>query len=181
MTFDQPAVGRTSDQSQLRVHIRWMIRRDMPSVLSIENESFEFRWSEADFIRCLRGRNCIGMVPEIDDQVVGFMIYELHKNRLHILNFAVTKEMRGRGIGKAMIDKLIGKLSHECRNRIMLEVRETNLNALLFFKSLGFRAISILRGWYDDTEEDAYLMQYRHAATAEELATPSNRITRLPG
>ena len=52
------------------VHIRWMIRRDMPEVLSIENESFEFPWSEEDFIRCLRQRNCIGMVAEHHDRVV---------------------------------------------------------------------------------------------------------------
>ena len=41
----------------LRVHIRWMIRRDMPEILDIENQSFEFSWSEEDFIRCLRQRN----------------------------------------------------------------------------------------------------------------------------
>jgi [ribosomal protein S18]-alanine N-acetyltransferase len=163
------------------VHIRWMIRRDMQAVLAIENQSFEFSWSEDDFIRCLRQRNCIGMVAEQDEQVVGFMIYELHKNRLHILNFAVAKEMRRHGIGKAMVGKLLSKLSHERRNRIMLEVRETNLDAQLFFKGLGFRAISVLRDFYDDTVEDAYLMQYRYKATAEELANPASRITRLAG
>ncbi len=62
------------------VHIRWMIRRDMPSVIEIEENSFEFPWSEDEFIRCLRQRNCIGMVAELSEQVVGFMIYELHKN-----------------------------------------------------------------------------------------------------
>ncbi len=36
-----------SDQKQaVRVHIRWMIRRDMPEVLAIEDESFEFPWLE---------------------------------------------------------------------------------------------------------------------------------------
>ena len=74
-------------KQEVRVHIRWMIRRDMPEVLDIESESFEFPWSEDDFIRCLRQRNCIGMVAELDDQVVGFMIYELHKTRLHISEF----------------------------------------------------------------------------------------------
>jgi len=158
-----------------------MIRRDMPAVLAIEGQSFEFSWNEDDFIRCLRQRNCIGMVAEQDEQVVGFMIYELHKNRLHILNFAVAKEMRRQGIGRAMIGKLLSKLSHERRNRIMLEVRETNLEAQLFFKGLNFRAISVLRDFYDDTVEDAYLMQYRYKATAEELANPASRITRLAG
>ncbi len=153
----------------------------MPAVLETETKSFEFAWMEEDFIRCLRQRNCIGMVAEHNDKVAGFMIYELHKNRLHILNFAVHPDFRRQGLGAAMIGKLLGKLSHERRNRIMLEVRETNLEAQLFFKKVGFRAISVLRDFYDDAAEDAYLMQYRYQATAEELAQPHNRISRLAG
>lgn len=168
-------------QTSVGVHIRWMIRRDMPSVLAIEQNCFEFAWTEKDFIRCLRQRNCIGMVAEKDDEIVGFMIYELHKNRLHILNFAVHHNHRRQGVGNSMCSKLFGKLSHERRNRIMLEVRETNLEAQLFFKNLGFRAISVLRDFYDDTVEDAYLMQFRYQPTAEELIAPANRISRLAG
>ncbi|WP_153556329.1 ribosomal protein S18-alanine N-acetyltransferase [Roseimaritima sediminicola] len=163
------------------VHIRWMIRRDMQAVLEIESTNFEFAWSEEDFIRCLRQRNCIGMVAERDERVVGFMIYELHKNRLHILNFAVAPEVKRQGIGRSMINKLMGKLSHERRNRIMLEVRETNLDAQLFFRGLGFRAVSVLRDFYDDSTEDAYLMQYRYQPTADELAHPTGRISRMAG
>lgn len=173
-------MGRTKE-SPVAIHIRWMIRRDMPAVLDIETQSFEFPWSEEEFIRCLRQRNCIGMVAEQDEHVVGFMIYELHKNRLHILNFAVSPDVRRSGVGTAMIDKLIGKLSHDRRNRIMLEVRETNLDAQLFFRSLGFRAISVLREFYEDSPEDAYLMQLRYQPSQEELTLPNNRITRLAG
>jgi ribosomal-protein-alanine N-acetyltransferase len=61
-----------------------------------------------------------------------------------------------------MIRKLISKLSPQRRSRIMLEVRETNLAAQLFFRDLGFRAISLLRDFYEDTTEDAYLMQFRY-------------------
>lgn len=174
-------MGRVQQQST-SVHIRWMIRRDMPAVLDIESQSFDVPWTEEEFIRCLRQRNCIGMVAERDEQVVGFMIYELHKNRLHILNFAVAPAGRRRGVGKAMVEKLTSKLSHQRRNRIMLEVRETNLDAQLFFRNLGFRAISVLRDFYDDTTEDAYLMQYRYQPTTEELTpTLNNRIQRLAG
>ena len=81
-------------EEQVRVHIRWMIRRDMPEVLQTEQESFEFAWTEEDFLRCLRQRNCIGMVAEQGEKVVGFMIYELHKAKLHILNFAVHPSYR---------------------------------------------------------------------------------------
>lgn len=163
------------------VHIRWMIRRDMAEVLDVEQESFEFPWCEDDFVRCLRQRNCIGMVSEWDDRVSGFMIYELQKTRLHLLNFAVGKQFRRRGVGSHMLAKLVGKLSPQRRTRIALEVRETNLPAQLFFRDNGFRAVSVLRDHYQDTTEDAYIMQYRYRAAAAEIAEATNRITRLAG
>ena len=146
--------------SKVRVYIRWMIRRDMPEVLAIEADSFEFPWLEEDFIRCLRQRNCIGMVAEHEDRVVGFMFYELNKTRFQVLNFATASDFLRRGIGIQMVSKLVGKLSAQRRTRITLEVRETNLPAQLFFRSVGFRVVSILRE-YEETGEDAYLMRYR--------------------
>jgi ribosomal-protein-alanine N-acetyltransferase len=166
-------------REKVRVHIRWMIRRDMPSVLATECECFEFPWSEEDFIRCLRQRNCIGMVAEHGDQVVGFMIYELNKTRIHVLNFAVAEGYRRHGVGSQMIGKLVGKLSPQRRSRITLEVRETNLPAQLFFRSAGFRAVSVLRKFYEDTPEDAYLMQFRYRAA--QILPMSSQITRLAG
>jgi len=173
----------TGTQQSLRVHIRWMIRRDMAEVLDIERESFEFPWYEEDFIRCLRQRNCIGMVAEHGERVVGFMIYELHKTRLHILNFAVADTFRSRDVGRQMAEKLISKLSSQRRTQISLEVRETNLTAQLFFKQLGFRATTVLRSYYEDSPEDAYLMQFHYASEEVEATIPirGNRIDRLAG
>jgi ribosomal-protein-alanine N-acetyltransferase len=161
------STGRT-EKEQVRVHIRWMIRRDMPEVLQAEQESFEYSWTEEDFLRCLRQRNCIGMVAEAGEKVVGFMIYELHKSKLHILNFAVSPACRRVGIGNQMVAKLISKLSSHRRTRITLEVRETNLGAQLFFRSQGFRAVRVLRSYYEDSGEDAFLMQYRFAGDTNE-------------
>jgi ribosomal-protein-alanine N-acetyltransferase len=166
-------------QHALKIHIRWMIRRDMPEVLQAEQLSFEYAWTEEDFLRCLRQRNCIGMVAEHEDRVVGFMIYELHKSRLHILNFAVEARYRRSGVGSHMVSKLIGKLSTQRRNRILLEVRETNLAAQLFFRTSGFKAVSVLREFYEDTPEDAYLMQYRYRG--DEAVALEDQITRLAG
>ena len=164
----------SSDQKQeVRVHIRWMIRRDMPEVLGIESECFEYPWLEDDFVRCLRQRNCIGMVAEHDDRVVAFMIYELTRTRIHVLNFAVAPAYRRAGVGTQMAAKLIGKLSSQRRSRITLEVRETNLAAQLFFRSAGFRAVSVLREYYEDTPEDAYLMQYRFREESLEVEPAS--------
>ncbi len=156
----------TTEADRLRIQLRWMIRRDMPEVLAIEQEAVEFPWSDEDFTRCLRQRNCIGMVAEVGDSVVAFMIYELHRTRLHVLNFAVRRSHRRLGIGTQMMGKLFAKLSVERRDRILLEVRERNLPAQVFFRSLGYRAITVLKDFYEDSTEDAYLMQFLSAEAA---------------
>ena len=79
-----------------------------------------------------------------------------------------------------MINKLVGKLSQQRRNRIVLEIRETNLAAQLFFRNSDFRAVSVLRDYYDDTTEDAYVMQYRYKEEVKALEAV-NRIARLAG
>lgn len=170
------STGRT-EKEQVRVHIRWMIRRDMPEVLQIEQGSFDYSWTEEDFLRCLRQRNCIGMVAEQGEKVVGFMIYELHKTKLHILNFAILPAYRRLGVGVQMVSKLVSKLSSHRRTRITLEVRETNLAAQLFFRSQGFRALRVLRTYYEDSGEDAFLMQYHLTGDSTDDAESSvNRI-----
>ncbi len=173
------SMGRT-EKEQAKVHIRWMIRRDMPEVLQTEQQSFEYAWTEEDFLRCLRQRNCIGMVAEHGEKVVGFMIYELHKNKLHILNFAVHPGWRRSGVGTQMVTKLISKLSSHRRTRITLEVRETNLAAQLFFRQQEFKAVRVLRGFYEDSGEDAFLMEYRFGdAVDDEVDETVNRIAQF--
>lgn len=163
-------------KEQIRVHIRWMIRRDMADVLKIEQQSFEYAWTEDDFLRCLRQRNCIGMVAECNDRIVGFMIYELHKNRLHVLNFAVSDPVRRSGIGAQMVSKLIAKLTSHRRSRITLAVRERNLPAQVFFRRQAFRAVRVLRNYYEDSGEDAFLMEYRVGNDEEHFESSVNRI-----
>lgn len=142
------------------IRIRWMIRRDMPEVLRIEQTSHDYPWCEEDFLRCLRQRNCIGMVAEQGDKVVGFMIYELYKTKLHILNFAVCPNIRRNGIGRKMAERLKDKLSAHRRTRITIRLRETDLGAQIFFRTVGFKAVRLLREFYDDSHEDAYEMEY---------------------
>ena len=146
-----------------KVFIRWMIRRDMPEVLRIESESYVDCWAEEDFINALRCRNNIGMGIEVEDVVVGFFIYEIARTQLTVLNFAVRPDCQRRGIGTAGVNKLKSKLSKERRSKIVLQVRESNLSAQMFFRSQGFKATSLERNAYSDFygDEDAYRFEYR--------------------
>jgi len=56
----------------------------------------------------------------------------------------------------------------------VLEVRETNLDAQLFFSRCDFRATSVLRDHYDETAEDAYVMEYRLGRPSAAREAPLN-------
>ena len=120
-------------------------------------------------------------VGESEGQRVGLITTTCYERSAWVGHLIVVPGYRRRGIGTQMIGKLIGKLSAGRRTRITLEVRETNLPAQLFFRDNGFRAVSVLRDYYEDTPEDAYVMPYRFRQAAAAPFQPANRIARLAG
>ena len=166
------------------VHIRWMIRRDMPEVLQIEQESFEFPWTEEDFLRCLRQRNCIGMVAE----------QRREGRRLHDLRAAQDQaahpELRrpsaataASGVGQQMVAKLISKLSSHRRTRDHAGSARDQPGGPALLPQPGLpgrpRAAQLLRGQRRRRLPDAVPAARRNAATNGEqsrsTASPSTR------
>jgi ribosomal-protein-alanine N-acetyltransferase len=139
-----------------------MTQDDMEQVLDIEFRCFEFHWSNQDFMECLDQPNCAGLVFEHRGRVIGFAVFEIQNDQLHILNLAVHPACHRHGVAKQIVATLFGKLPRWKCSRITLQLRETNLVAQLFFRKMAFRAVGILKGFYDDTTEDAYLMQYQY-------------------
>lgn len=160
------------------LHIRWLILRDMPAVLAIEQSSFVFPWDAQDFRRVLRTRNVIGNIVDDGERVLGFMIHEFHRNHLNLLNLAVAPDHRRRGIGRMMAGKLIGKLSSQRRNRITANIWEQNLDAQFFFHAMGFRAVGVLPAFFSDGR-DAFQMQFRYLPSEQQRGFPVNRIQGL--
>lgn len=146
------------------VETRWMINRDMPEVLKIEQESFPDPWTEADFQLVLRDRHNIGLVAEIGVHVVGFVVYQLGSRSLRILGLAVDPRFRRQKIGQAIVTKLKAKLGRKKgRTRIVFEIADVNLPGQLFFRSQDFRATKVLRHYFDlpdGSKCDAYRMEY---------------------
>ncbi len=99
-------------------------------------------------------------VIEVDTTILGYMVYALQKKEINVLNIAVHPQYRRLGIATRMVSTLIDKLSLQRRSKIDLLLREKNFGAQLFFRAQGFRATSVVRGYYEDLDEDAYAMEY---------------------
>lgn len=143
---------------------RWMLTKDLDAVAAIELRSNEFYISREDLIKLLRRRSVVAMVAvegDLDEgQVVGFMIYELMNRRINLIDIAVHYKYRGVGIGAQLIERLKGKLSVKRRTKITAEIRESNLDTQLFLKKQAFVGTEVLRDYFPDTNEDAFVMHH---------------------
>lgn len=161
-------------QAPAGLQVRWMVGRDIPAVMDIEEAAFENPWPEEELRACLRMRNCIGIVAEdAAGEVVGFLVYEWNGRRFRVLNVAVRFGRERRGIGRTLVDALKSKLALQKREAILLDVRERNLPGQLFFKAMGFRYVGTRHDAYEDSDEAAYTLRY---APNAEPASLANRL-----
>lgn len=153
-------VRKTSEATADGLRLRWLCRRDFRALLALERAAFEFPWTRDEFEYCLRTRNFGGLVVERDGEPLGYLCFEARKGSFRLLSCAVAESERRRGVGTLLTRALIERLD-ERRSKIVCVVRERNLAAQVFLRSLGFRAVWVARGYYFKTNEDAYRMTYR--------------------
>lgn len=144
-----------------------MVRKDISKIIEIENMSQFDPWSSKQLTNELNKRNTIGITATSMDkngneEILGYIVYQLNKNFFQIERIAVHNNYRKKGIGKKLIQKLISKLTEDRRNFIDIIVRENNLYGQLFLRSQSFKALKILRNQFEDTGEDGYLMRLRY-------------------
>jgi [ribosomal protein S18]-alanine N-acetyltransferase len=140
-------------------YIRWMIRRDVDEVLEIEKHSFCDPWTRDELICKVGHSNCIGMVIEIKDKTVGYMIYELHSKHLEILRLAVHEDHRFEKFGTKLIEKLKTKLTEDRRSCLEMIINEEQLEAQVFLRANGFICTRVIRNYYMHGES-AYFFQF---------------------
>jgi ribosomal-protein-alanine N-acetyltransferase len=144
------------------LQLRWLIPNDLPAVLQIAADSFDYPWLEKDFYKALQVASVLGNVAERRDRIVGYAIYEVHMHGITLLNLAVDPDARRAGVGRTLFRRLVSTLDRSCA--ITAIVNERNLTAQLWFKALGAQATQVLHGFFgdrlDDPPEDGYRFCY---------------------
>ena len=143
--------------------IRRMRLKDLEQVASLEEATFARPWSRESFRQELT-RNAVAryLVAEEDGQILGYAGAWVILDESHITNIAVREEARGRGIGRKLTAELLQILSNLGASYATLEVRVSNLRAQNLYKSLGFISVGKRKRYYEDNNEDAYLMVCEH-------------------
>jgi len=108
---------------------------------------FNCKLTEADFNKVF-----FNSLVSVDDKINGIIIYNLFYDRIEIEYIIVPEEYRKKGIGS----KLLLELEKENIKNITLEVRESNKEAINFYKKNGYKIEAVRKNYYGN--EDGYLM-----------------------
>ena len=148
--------------------IRPMNAGDLDAVTAIEEATFARPWSRQSFQQELE-RNVAAryLVAEKNGQVVGYAGAWIILDESHITNIAITEAERGKGIGRKLPEALMQYLSNLGASYATLEVRVSNERAQHLYKSLGFVSVGKRKRYYEDNNEDAFLMVCQNMPDAD--------------
>jgi len=146
--------------TQIDLEIDCMRKSDLKGVIRIERESFaspwtldSFRWginSKANVHHYLVGRH--------SKKPIAYIVFSHLRDEVHILNIAVDKKFRRRGIGSLLLRHTLNLAKSLGAKKATLEVRVSNIAAQSLYRKFGFKVVTIRRKYYSDNREDAYIM-----------------------
>jgi [ribosomal protein S18]-alanine N-acetyltransferase len=125
---------------------------DLPAVAAIQRGCPESaQWDVAAYL------DREFLVATVGDSVAGFIVSRtVARGEREILNLAVAPGFRRRGTARALLAASLAGFG----GAVFLEVRESNMPAQAFYKSMGFHVVSSRKNYYDLPPEAAIVMKF---------------------
>jgi [ribosomal protein S18]-alanine N-acetyltransferase len=132
----------------------------VPAVHEIEQIVFGDPWSQRDFRDCIAA-DATFLIAETDDgkSVAGYLVALDAADEGEILNLAVAPSGRRRGVGRALVEHVLGSFDERGIRQVYLEVRESNAAARALYAAHGFAEMGRRKGYYRRPPEDAIILR----------------------
>ena len=145
-----------------------MQESDLDEVLVLERSSFKEPWTRPMFLGELRGNTfATNLVARAavedgtalaDGTLIGYIMFWVVFEELHIMNLAVRPELRRRGIARELVREALALATVHGARIALLEVRASNIAAQALYEGFGFQRKGVRRGYYEHPNEDAVIM-----------------------
>ena len=133
---------------------------DLEAVVAIERTIYSHPWTIGNFRDSLHaGYSC--WLMECAGHMVGYGVLMIGVDEAHLLNLSVARGWQRRGLGRALLQHFV-RIARSCEaQRVLLEVRPSNVAARLLYEQAGFHELSVRGSYYpaEGGREDAILME----------------------
>jgi len=144
------------DSGTEAVGIHPMMIDDLGQVAELEQVVSPAPWSPAVFLDCLKADYECWVLRS--DDVFGYVIAALGAGDAHLLNIAVAPGQQGRGFGRQLLSKVIRVAHDGDAERLLLEVRPSNLRAQAIYRKVGFQLLSRRPRYYGPPQKEDALV-----------------------
>lgn len=153
------------------IELTRMRRRHLRKVLAIESRVYPRPWSPSLFLSELGQRSTRSyLVARLDGEVVGYAGMMFMGREAHVTNIAVDPDLHGRKVGSRLLLAIITEAIARGAQLVSLEVRVSNHVAQSMYEKFGFSVVGTRKGYYIETNEDAFIME------ASEVASTAYRV-----
>ncbi|NMP31972.1 ribosomal protein S18-alanine N-acetyltransferase [Thalassotalea sp. M1531] len=128
--------------------------------MPIEQACHSHPWSEKVFRSCIDGRY-FGQYAMKGDELIGFYIGEYILGEATLMDICVSPSQQGNGFGNALTNHFIDQAKSLGAETIWLEVRASNISAIMLYINHGFIETGRRTGYYPKEigYEDAIVMK----------------------
>jgi len=140
------------------VYIRRAREDDLAEIAGLEAVCFPSPWPASMYGEELDRDVGVFLAAVDAGRVVGYVCGWSVLEDGHVLKIAVARDARRRGIGRRLMAALEAEFIDRGAEFAWLEARESNDEAVGFYRSLGFVEVGRRRRYYSDTGEDALIL-----------------------
>ena len=141
--------------------LRDMSAADLEQVLPIEKNVHAYPWTRGNFQDAMSS-HYLCQVYEAGGEILGYAVLMPAVDEAQLLIIGIAGGHQRQGLGS----KLLGEIMNAARclnlQRMILEVRPSNLAALGLYRKAGFSELALRRDYYPSAEgrEDAIVMEH---------------------
>lgn len=144
----------------IQYNISKMTLSDLESISSVLLCDFDAFWNYNILKSELENPYSEYIVLKKENEILGFAGILDTLDQMEITNIVVRKDMRNKGIGNILLNKLIELSKENKKNTIFLEVNSNNSVAIKLYEKNGFKKVGLRKRYYNNTY-DAILMNLK--------------------
>ena len=150
---------RTRKEQRLVYSLRAMELSDLDQVMEIERQAFVEPWARGCFEYEILVLDASELTVAVSHgSILGYTVAWFLEDEVHLANVAVEKRFRGLGIVRTLVEAVMNRAVEENAERVVLEVRRSNVEAQRLYETLGFVPSGVRKNYYAKEKEDAILM-----------------------
>ena len=145
----------------MEVIIKPLTEEYVDQVCVLEEEAFSMPWHKESFLEMIANENACYLVALVGEEVVASCGLRHIVGEGEITNVVTKSTMRGKGVGRQILLRLLEEGAKMGAEAFTLEVRVSNAPAIHLYESLGFVSEGVRKNFYEEPTEDALIMWKR--------------------